>query len=166
MTIPHDPGAGPGAGPGGPPDAGAGGEYRTLTAVRDYAEAQRLVDHLSDNGFPVENTRIVGTGIRSVEQVTGRQTNARAAGRGAGAGAWIGFLIGLLMSIFALGGWLILILTAVVMGAIGGALLGFFSHWSTRGKRDFTSVRTLDAANYEVEVTLPFYQEAQRVAGL
>src|SRR5690625_4768797 len=62
------------------------GQYRALTEVADYDEAQRLVDYLSDNEFPVEHTRIIGTGIRSVEQVTGRQTNARAAGRGAGAG--------------------------------------------------------------------------------
>src|SRR5690625_3700253 len=143
------------------------GQYRTLTEVADYDEAQRLVDYLSDNEFPVEHTRIIGTGIRSVEQVTGRQTNARAAGRGAGAGAWVGLLVGLLFSFFVVGpGWWVMVLTAVIMGAIGGALVGFFSHWSTRGERDFTSFRALDAASYEVEVTLPFYDEARRVAGI
>ncbi len=150
----------------GPPSTEQG-QYRTLTEVADYAEAQRLVDYLSDNGFPVEHTRIIGTGIRSVEQVTGRQTNARAAARGAGAGAWVGFLVGLLFFFFVVGpGWWLMILTAVVMGAVGGAMVGFFSHWSTRGARDFTSVRRLDAANYEVEVAAAYYTEARRVAGL
>ncbi|HLS26078.1 MAG TPA: general stress protein [Beutenbergiaceae bacterium] len=143
------------------------GQYRTLTEVADYDEAQRLVDYLSDNEFPVEHTRIIGTGIRSVEQVTGRQTNARAAGRGAGAGAWFGFLIGLLFSLFVVGpGWWLMILTSVVLGAVGGAIIGFVGHWSTRGARDFTSVRRLDAANYEVEVAAAYYTEARRVAGL
>ncbi len=154
MTVPDRPTAGR-------PD------YRTLTDVVDYAEAQRLVDYLSDGGFPVENVRIVGTGIRSVEQVTGRQTKGRAAGLGAAAGAWWGFLIGLLFSFFVVGpAWFLMILTAVVIGAVGGALVGFVSHWATGGKRDFTSVRAMEAAQYEVQVASTHYDEAMRAAGL
>ena len=144
-------------------------DYRTLTDVADYAEAQRLVDYLSDGGFPVEHLRIVGTGIRSVEQVTGRQTKGRAAGMGAAAGAWWGFLIGLLFSFFVIGGpgsWLIMILTAVAMGAIGGALVGFVGHWASGGKRDFTSIKGLEAGRYEVEVAAPFYDQAMKASGL
>lgn len=143
-------------------------DYRTLTEVADYAEAQRLVDYLSDREFPVENVRIVGTGLRSVEQVTGRQTKGRAAGLGAAAGAWWGLLLGLLFSLFVIGpySWLLMILIAVVIGAIGGALVGFLSHSATGGKRDFSSVRGMEAAEYEVQVTAPFYDEAMRASGL
>lgn len=149
-----------------PDRASSGTDYRTLTEVADYAEAQRLVDHLSDGGFPVENVRIVGTGMRSVEQVTGRQTKGRAAGLGAAGGAWWGLLIGLMFSLFVAGGWLVMVLTAVALGAIGGALVGFVSHSATRGKRDFTSIRGLEAARYEVEVAASFYDQAMRAAGL
>jgi Heat induced stress protein YflT domain len=50
----------------------------TLREFGSYEEAQQLVDRLSDAGFPVD-LRIVGTGLRTVEQVTGRLTKGRAA---------------------------------------------------------------------------------------
>lgn len=141
-------------------------DHRTLADVADYAQAQSLVDRLSDSGFPVEHVRIVGTGITSVEQVTGRLTKGRAAGLGAAAGAWWGLLIGLLFSFFVLGPWLVMLLTAVVLGAIGGALVGFVSHWATGGRRDFSSVRGMQAARYEVQVAAPFYDQAVAASGL
>ena len=45
----------------------------------DYAAAQQAVDYLSDNKFPVEQTAIVGTDLRLVENVLGRLTTGRAA---------------------------------------------------------------------------------------
>ena len=47
-------------------------DHRVLESVPDYARAQAIVDQLSDAGFPVEHVRIVGTGLRTVEQVLGR----------------------------------------------------------------------------------------------
>ena len=45
---------------------------RTMIAsYGDYAGAQRAIDYLSDKGFPVEHTAIVGSDLRLVEQVTG-----------------------------------------------------------------------------------------------
>lgn len=44
-----------------------------------HREAERLVDTLSDAGFPVEHSRTVGHDLRSVEHVTGRLTSGRAA---------------------------------------------------------------------------------------
>ena len=37
-------------------------DYRILESVPVYAQAQALVDRLSDGGFPVEKLRIVGHG--------------------------------------------------------------------------------------------------------
>ena len=37
-----------------------------------YPEAQKAVDTLSDEQFPVENCLIVGTELRQLERVTGR----------------------------------------------------------------------------------------------
>ncbi|MTG89876.1 hypothetical protein GJV82_13105 [Cellulosimicrobium sp. BIT-GX5] len=143
-------------------------DYRTLAEFPDYAGAQRLVDLLSDRGFPVENVRIVGTGMRSVEQVTGRQTNAQAALRGAAGGAWFGLLIGLLFSIFVIGGWfwLWMLLLSALIGAVFGAIFGFIDHAATGGRRDFTSVSTLQASTYHVEVASTQFAEAQRLGNL
>ncbi|PRZ44106.1 hypothetical protein CLV47_101231 [Antricoccus suffuscus] len=137
-----------------------------LRETTSYAEAQAIVDKLSDKGFPVENVRIVGTGLRSVEQVMGRMTKGKAAAAGAASGAWFGLFIGLLFGLFASGvNWWGLILGGLIFGAVWGAVFGYMAHWSTRGKRDFASVKTFEAANYEVHVSAPHFEEASRVLG-
>jgi hypothetical protein len=120
-------------------------ESNLLASFSDYLEAQRLVDRMSDDGFPVESVRIIGDGVRTVEQVTGRMTRGRAAVAGAAGGAWFG--------VFTTGGtWVWLVLVSMVIGAFWGAVFGFVAHWSTRGQRDFSSVMTLQAQRYEVHV--------------
>jgi hypothetical protein len=125
-----------------------------VASYTTYAEAQKAVDHLSDEGFPVEGTLIVGVGLKLVEAVLGRQTLLRATGRGAIAGAWFGLLIGLFFGIFAPGplSFLATVLWALVWGAIAGALFGLVSHAMTRGERDFVSMSNLAADRYEVLV--------------
>jgi hypothetical protein len=62
----------------------------------DYADAQRAVDRLSDDGFPVEQLDIIGSELQLVERITGRLTKTRSAAAGAVGGMWIGLLIGVL----------------------------------------------------------------------
>ena len=55
-------------------------EYpRSLGVYDDYAQAQQVVDYLSDNEFAVQNMTIVGTELRTLERVTGRLTRAKTA---------------------------------------------------------------------------------------
>jgi hypothetical protein len=131
-----------------------GGRPQEVVATYgSYADAQRAVDHLSDAGFPVENTEIVGLDLRLVERVTGRLTNARAAAIGAASGAWFGLFIGLLVGLFTTGPeWLGLVLGGLLIGAFWGALFGFFAHLATGGRRDFSSSRGIVAGRYEVRV--------------
>ena len=138
----------------------------TLARFDSYAGAARLVDRLSDAGFPVERSRIVGNGLRSVEAVTGRLTKGRAALYGAGTGAWFGLFIALLFAIFTLGpAWWGVLFTTVLLGALFGAFAGFLGHWVTGGHRDFSSVTSLEAAEYEVQVDAGLHEEAMRLAG-
>jgi len=133
----------------------------------DYALAQRAVDHLSDNKFPVERVSIVGTDLRLVERVLGRWTVGRAAGAGALTGAWFGLLVGLLLSIFSVSGWLGLIIAGVLIGAAWGAIFGAVAQTMTRGQRDFTSRSTLQASRYAVMSTAEHAEAArQRLADL
>src|SRR5690349_5374796 len=74
-----------------PPDQRA---RRTIATTPDYAEAERIVDQLSDRGFPVERVAIVGHDLQVVEQVVGRMTWGRAALNGALSGAFPGVLVG------------------------------------------------------------------------
>ncbi|MDT4926527.1 MAG: hypothetical protein QOG01_4240 [Pseudonocardiales bacterium] len=124
--------------------------WNTVASYDDYAVAQRAVDRLSDDGFPVEHLDIIGSDLRLVERVTGRLTKGRAAAAGAASGLWFGLLIGLLLGMFTTGSWLGLLAVAAVIGAAWGALFGFLGHAATRGTRDFASARTLAAMRYDI----------------
>ena len=113
------------------------GARRTIATYSSYEEAERAVDLLSDQRFPVERVAIVGTGLRSVEQVVGRVTTGRAALTGAGQGALIGLFIALLFGLFLDGPeFLGLLAYAVITGAIFGAvLLGDLARGAGRATR-------------------------------
>src|ERR671931_2619956 len=95
--------------------------WNTAASYDDYTAAQRAVDQLSDDGFPVEHLDIIGSDLRLVERVTGRLTKAPAAAAGAAGGAWVGLLVGLLLGIFATGPWFGLLLVGALIGAVWGA---------------------------------------------
>jgi hypothetical protein len=125
--------------------------WNTVARFDDYPAAQRAVDQLSDNGFPVEKLDIVGSDLRMVERVTGRLTRARAAMAGAGSGLWAGLLIGALLGLFTTGhGWLGVVVAAAGLGALWGAVFGFAAHALTKGQRDFSSVQGLSAGHYDL----------------
>ena len=132
------------------------GSRRTIASFDDYADAQRAVDRLSDEGFPVERVTIVGTGLRYVEQVTGRMTTGRAtlmgATQGAALGALFGLVFGLIFTIDPNPALPLLVLYGLAVGAIAGALLGAITHAATGGTRDFASVAGMQANRYEVVV--------------
>lgn len=132
------------------------GRRRTVAEFDNYADAQRAVDHLSDQGFPVERVAIVGRNLRYVEQIAGRLTTGRAALLGAAQGAALGAILGLLTGlIFTLDpnpALALLVLYGIVAGAILGAIFGAISHAATGGERDFASVPAMVADRYEVQV--------------
>jgi hypothetical protein len=160
-TLPSSPGGRPAA-PGGD---GHGPPTVTIGAFPDYPAAQRVVDHLADNRFPVERTAIVGTDLALVETVLGRMTTARAALVGAGTGAWFGLFIGLLFGIFTVGNWVAVILAGLVIGAIWGAVFGAVAHAMTGGQRDFTSASSLRANQYAVTVEADVADQARQLLG-
>jgi hypothetical protein len=115
-----------------------------------YADAQRAVDHLADEKFPVENLAIVGTDLRQVERVTGRMTWAKAALGGLASGVWIGLFVGLLLGLFTDEGWGQIILFSVLWGALFMLILALVGYAATGGRRDFTSQNVTIAAHYEI----------------
>ncbi|MGM1062911.1 general stress protein [Saccharothrix sp. Mg75] len=129
-----------------------------------YADAERAVDHLSDQRFPVERTAIVGRGLSSFEQVTGRLTTGRAAGQSAVSGAVLGALFGWLFGLFnwvdPLVSGLLLALYGAVFGAVLGAVLGMIGHAMTGGRRDFSSVAGMRADSYDVLVDAAYAAQA------
>jgi hypothetical protein len=125
--------------------------WNTVGRFDDYESAQRAVDRLSDDGFPVEKLDIVGSGLRLVERVTGRLTRARASGAGALSGLWAGLLFGILLGLFTSGhSFLATTVTAAALGTGWGAVFGYVAHARTRGQRDFSSVSALAATHYDL----------------
>ncbi|SFC89326.1 general stress protein [Streptomyces aidingensis] len=141
---------------------GAGGRP-VVASYATYEDAQRAVDLLSDQKFPVEHTAIIGSDLRMVETVLGRLTRGRAALAGLAAGAWFGLLIGLLLSIFAADAddVAVLMLSALFYGALFGAVFGFAGHLLSGSGRDFTSRSRIVAARYDVVVGEEWAEEAR-----
>jgi hypothetical protein len=76
-------------------------QYPMSLGVYDsYEEAQKAVDYLSDNEFPVQDVLIVGTDLKQLERVTGRLTRGRVLGAGALSGAWLGLFVGTIFALF------------------------------------------------------------------
>ncbi|ADL49538.1 MULTISPECIES: general stress protein [Micromonospora] len=139
-----------------PTPAGFTGGQVVVASYASYAEAERAVDYLSDQKFPVGRTAIVGRGLSSFEQVTGRLTIWRSAAQGAVSGAILGALFGWLFGLFdwvnPLISSLLLALYGAIFGAVVGALLGMLGHALTGGRRDFSSIAGMRADSYDVLV--------------
>jgi len=140
---------------------------RVIASYNSYAEAQRAVDYLSDERFPVERVSIVAEDLRFVEQVTGRMGYGQAALQGAGSGAAIGVLFGFFLGLFNLFdpvvSALILALYGLIFGAIFGALIGLLFHALAQGQRDFSSVGGMEAGRYNVMADEEVAEEATRL---
>lgn len=135
------------------PRSGLTLEFPQSLGVYDkYEDAQRAVDFLSDNEFPVENCLIVGTDLKQMERVTGRLTTGRVALGGLLSGIWMGLFVGLIFSFFGTGNALGIILSTVAFGALFGVIWALVGYAATRGQRDFSSVSRIVATRYEVLV--------------
>ena len=135
-----------------------------LTTTSDYSRAQAMVDELSDRGFPVDRLQIVWDGLRRVEHVTGRVTAWKAALLGALAGAWFGGLIGWLFALFSTEGFAVFF-TYLVVGAIAGAVWKGVGHLMQRGRRDFDTVSTFAAREYQIWCDVDLLDRAEDVLG-
>jgi hypothetical protein len=151
MTSPFQPGQNPNIaapGPRGrslptPPKGWPIGSYPA------YAEAQRAVDYLSDQQFPVEQVIIVGVDLMQVERVTGRLTWPKVLGGGVITGAWLGIFIGLVLGLITGNTWGAL-LTGVTAGVFFGLITSAVPYAMARGTRDFSSTMQLVAGRYDV----------------
>lgn len=130
-----------------------------------YEKAQRAVDFLSDNKFPVERTAIIGTDLRMVETVLGRLNWGRAAMAGAGSGAWFGALVGLLLVIFASDDTSAfgLLLAGIIYGLVFGLIFGLVAYAFTGGRRDFTSRSQIVATQYDVVADAEAAEDARNL---
>lgn len=139
------------------------GEQVSLGSFPTYAQAQGVVDQLSDRRFDVQATQIIGSDLRMVEQVTGRLTWPRAVASGAVGGGWFGIFVGLLLSILTTAALLPALVWGMVWGIPFGVVFAAVGYGLTGGRRDFTSVSVTVPSRYEVVVAAA-YGELARAA--
>ncbi|KQV73916.1 hypothetical protein ASC61_02230 [Aeromicrobium sp. Root344] len=140
-------------------------EYPQSLGVFDkYADAQKAVDYLSDNEFPVQNVLIVGTELKQVERVTGRLTWSRVLMAGAGSGLWLGLFVGIVVSAFSEGSsFFATVLGCAAIGVVFSVVFAALGYGATRGQRDFSSVQKVVATKYEVLVEHKFLAQGQEL---
>ena len=127
-------------------------EYpQSVGVFATYPAAEKAVDHLADNGFPVGNLAIVGTDLRTVERVIARKTWSTVLGQGALQGLSTALILFLVLWLFVPGSNVIALLVAAVAFSVLVSM-GFaaLSYSMSRGARDFTSVQQTVATRYEV----------------
>jgi len=135
----------------------------TVGSYTSYLDAQKAVDYLADQQFPVQLVSIVGNDLKMVERVTGRLSYPRVALSGALSGMWFGLFVGVMLSFFSPTGGYFSIVTSVLMGAAFFMLFGIVTYAMQRGKRDFTSTSQVVATNYDVVVAFEASHEARRL---
>ncbi|MDE1674603.1 glycine zipper family protein [Nocardia gipuzkoensis] len=133
---------------------------QAIAAFDNHADADSAVDYLSDQHFTVDKLAIVGRDIELVEQVAGRYNYGWVALRGAAAGALFGWIFGLLDWVQPLRAGLVLACYGLVFGAVVGALLGLLMYALQGGRRDFTSIQSLQPRHYEVLADVEVADEA------
>lgn len=155
MTSPFQPGQNPGpasanrrAGRGGPIGLPTPPKGWPIGSYPTYAEAQKAVDYLSDQQFPVQQVTIVGVDLMQVERVTGRLSWPKVLGGGVLTGAWLGIFVGLVLGFF--GHPMQALLTGLIAGIIFGLITSAIPYAMAKGTRDFSSTMQLVAGRYDV----------------
>lgn len=123
------------------------------------------------NDSPVDRLAIVGAGLQSFEQITGRRGYGKVAAEGLLTGAVVGAAVGWLLGLFTVAqplvSAIVLAIWGVVVGGVIGIVLGPIGHALSGGRRDFSSVSTVRAQRYDVLAEADVAQEAQQaLAGI
>jgi len=127
-------------------------EYpQSIGVYTSYGDAQKAVDSLADQNFPVGNLAIVGTDLKLIERVTGRKTWGTVLTQGVSSGLSTALMVALIMwfinpersvvSIFA---------TALLVGIGIGVAFAAIGHLASKGQRDFTSVSQTIPSKFEI----------------
>jgi hypothetical protein len=127
---------------------------QVIATFDNYADAERTVDYLVDRDFEVNQLSIVGRDLELVERVTGRMNYGLAALRGAASGALVGALIGWLFGLFSwiqpLIAGLVLAFYGLLLGAALGAVVGLLMYAMQHGRRDFSTVTSLQPRYFDI----------------
>ncbi|QLQ10179.1 MAG: hypothetical protein HZY75_07040 [Nocardioidaceae bacterium] len=137
----------------------------SLAVYEKYEQAQKVMDHLSDKAFPVQNCQIVGTDLKQVERITGRLTWGKVAMAGIVSGIWLGLFVGLIFALFTDEKMWSVMLSTAAFGAVFGLVWALIGYAFSGGRRDFTSISAVIATRYEILVEHKHIEQARQILG-
>jgi hypothetical protein len=143
--------------------ARAPGEQVSLGSYPNYVQAQGVVEALAEGHFEVEQTQIIGSDLRMVEQVTGRLTWPRVLISGVVGGAWFGVFVGLLLNILTTASFGRSMSFGLTWGVIFGGVFAAVGYGLTTGRRDFASRSAIVPGRFEVLVSADHADHARSV---
>lgn len=147
------------------PGAGRDEVGEKIASFPTYEQAQKAVSSLIAAEVPARDIAIVGSGLRSIERITGKLGYATAAR----SGALNGLMLGLLFAfIFVLGtptAQISAFIGVLLIGMALGMLLSLGTYSIVRRRRDFASVMQVAADHYDVCVAATSVHKARGVLG-
>ena len=129
----------------------------------DYVRAQKAVSTLVAGDVPARDITIVGTGLRSVERVTGKLGWGSAARTGSINGTLLGVFFAAIVAIGMPDAPLQLFAGVLLMGIAFGMLMSLLSYSFVRRRRDYASFTQVLAEQYEVTVVAASVHKARGV---
>lgn len=131
---------------------GLGQVGQTVASYPSYEAAQKAVSTLIAGNIAPRNISIVGTGVQSVERITGKLGYAAAARSGALNGVLLGVLFA---AIFVLGTPsppVQMFVGVLLVGIAVGMIMSLIAFVIVRRRRDYASVTQIVAEHYEIAV--------------
>ncbi|WP_045275778.1 general stress protein, partial [Microbacterium terrae] len=148
---------------GGRPASGSTEVGETVAQFPTYEGAQKAVSSLIAGEVPARDIAIVGSGLRSIERITGRLGYASAARSGAVNGLLLGLLFSAIIVIGSPDVPIQAFVGVLFVGIAIGMLLSIVTYSFVRRRRDFASVVQVVADHYEVTVAAGSIHKARGV---
>jgi len=149
----------------GRPAAGRDEVGEKVASFPSYEQAQKAVSSLITGEVPARDIAIVGSGLRSIERITGRLGYATAARSGALNGLMLGLLFAFIVVLGQPTVQISLFLGVLLVGMALGMLLSLGTYSIIRRRRDFASVMQVTADHYDVCVAAPSLHKARGILG-
>lgn len=144
----------------------AGDVGQTVAGYSTYEAAQKAVSTLIGADIPARHIAIVGSGLRSVERVTGRLGYATAARSGAVNGLLLGLLFAAVLVIGSPTLPIPVFVGVLFVGIALGMLLSLTTYSLVRKRRDYASVIQVVADHYDVTVPASDLARARDALGV
>lgn len=137
----------------------------TVASFPRYEAAQKAVSQLIAGDIPAKQIAIVGTGLRSIERVTGKLGFATAARSGAINGLFLGLVFSAIFVIGTPSPPIQLFVGVLLVGVAIGMLLSIVTFALVRRRRDYASVAQVLADHYDVTVSSEHVHRAREILG-